>query len=40
MWGKFSMERDDGSTFEVAMPTVALECHPETTAEQSEHSRQ
>uniref|UniRef100_A0A914YA61 ApaG domain-containing protein n=1 Tax=Panagrolaimus superbus TaxID=310955 RepID=A0A914YA61_9BILA len=36
MWGRFTMERDDGSTFEILMPTIPLECHPESTSEQNE----
>uniref|UniRef100_A0AC34F9C0 ApaG domain-containing protein n=1 Tax=Panagrolaimus sp. ES5 TaxID=591445 RepID=A0AC34F9C0_9BILA len=36
MWGRFTMERDDGTTFEIQMPTIPLECHPESTSEQNE----
>uniref|UniRef100_A0AC34Q1M9 ApaG domain-containing protein n=1 Tax=Panagrolaimus sp. JU765 TaxID=591449 RepID=A0AC34Q1M9_9BILA len=40
MWGRFTMERQDGSTFEISIPTIALECHNEMIGEQSEQSRQ
>jgi polymerase delta-interacting protein 2 len=36
MWGRFTMERDDGSTFEISMPTIPLECHTESASEQNE----
>uniref|UniRef100_A0A7E4W4L1 ApaG domain-containing protein n=1 Tax=Panagrellus redivivus TaxID=6233 RepID=A0A7E4W4L1_PANRE len=37
MWGRFTLERDDGSTFEVTVPTIALESHTEVPGEQSEN---
>jgi polymerase delta-interacting protein 2 len=36
MWGRFTMERDDASTFEIVMPTIPLECHTESASEQNE----
>ncbi|TKR64093.1 hypothetical protein L596_024683 [Steinernema carpocapsae] len=36
MWGKFKLEREDGSFFDVNIPNVALESYTEKPAEQSE----
>ncbi|KAK0419498.1 hypothetical protein QR680_014177 [Steinernema hermaphroditum] len=36
MWGKFKLEREDGSFFDVTIPNVALEACTEKPAEQTE----
>lgn len=35
MWGKFKVEREDGSFFDVAIPTVVLESHSERDFEEN-----
>uniref|UniRef100_A0A0M3ILZ8 ApaG domain-containing protein n=1 Tax=Ascaris lumbricoides TaxID=6252 RepID=A0A0M3ILZ8_ASCLU len=36
MWGKFKMERENGSCFDVTIPTIVLESHAERLPEQTE----
>ncbi|KIH48273.1 hypothetical protein ANCDUO_21659 [Ancylostoma duodenale] len=38
MWGRFRMERENGSTFDVAIPTVVLESFDERNAGNIEKS--
>ncbi|KHJ75916.1 hypothetical protein OESDEN_24465 [Oesophagostomum dentatum] len=38
MWGRFRMERENGSTFDVAIPTVVLESFDEKNAGNMEKS--
>uniref|UniRef100_A0A183V8R6 ApaG domain-containing protein n=1 Tax=Toxocara canis TaxID=6265 RepID=A0A183V8R6_TOXCA len=35
MWGKFKMERENGSCFDVTIPTIVLESHAERMPEQT-----